>query len=295
MGYRTFDSAIDERKKRNAAIFRQTADCIRRGEYTTPSGRAVQLDFTDMLKGSRCYQQEIQAISAPDVAGGTKVLVENNDCLVTAERLVSEGYNPLLLNFASGGHPGGGVENGARAQEETICRRSTLTRSIYAFHRGSATKYGYFLIPGDNYPITSRYSAIYSPCVTVFREGADCTMLEDPYNVAVVSCAALNLNGRYSIKLTTEGHMPQEALDITRCKIRTIFRIGLLHGHDALVLGAFGCGAFHNPPEEVARLFHKVMEEEEFKNKFKVITFSIIEDHNSGNSNLRPFQAEFGY
>ena len=37
------------------------------------------------------------------------------------------------------------------------------------------------------------------------------------------------------------------------------------------------------------------MEEEEFKNKFKVITFSIIEDHNSGNSNLRPFQAEFGY
>ena len=137
-----------------------------------------------MLKGSRCYQQEIQAISAPDVAGGTRELVENNDCLVTAERLVSEGYNPLLLIFASGGHPGGGVENGARAQEETICRRSTLPRSIYAFH---------------------------------------------------------------------------------------------------------------NPPAEVARLFHEVMEEEELKNKFKVITFSIIEDHNSGNSNLRPFQAEFEY
>lgn len=111
MGYRTFDSVIDECKKKNTDIFRQTADCIRRGEYTTPSGRTVQLDFTDMLKGSRCYQQEIQAISAPDVAGETRVLIENNDCLVTAERLVSEGYNPLLLNFASGGHPGGGVEN----------------------------------------------------------------------------------------------------------------------------------------------------------------------------------------
>lgn len=102
----------------------------------------------------------------------------------------------------------------------------------------------------------------------IFRQTADCTMMEDPYNVAVVSCAALNLDGRYSIKLTAEGHMPQVALDITRCKIRTIFRIGLLHGHDALVLGAFGCGAFHNPPEEVARLFHEVMEEEELFMEF---------------------------
>lgn len=109
----------------------------------------------------------------------------------------------------------------------------------------------------------------------IFRQTADCTMMEDPYNVAVVSCAALNLDGKYSIKLTAEGHMPQEALDITRCKIRTIFRIGLLHGHDALILGAFGCGAFHNPPEEVARLFHEVMEEEEFKNKFKC-KFSLL-------------------
>ena len=294
MGYRKYDPAIDERKKKNAAIFRQTSDCIRRGEYATPSGRTIQFDFTDMLKGSRCYQQEIPAISAPDVVGGTRVLVENNDCLVTARRLVSEGYNPLLLNFASAGHPGGGVETGARAQEETICRRSTLTRSIYAFYRDSATKYGYFLIPGNNYPITSSYSAIYSPSVTVFREGIDCTMMENPYNVAVVSCAALNLNGKYPIRLTAEGHMPQVALDITRCKIRTVFRIGLRHGHDALILGAFGCGAFHNPPAEVARLFHEVMEEEEFKNKFKVITFAIIEDHNSNNVNLRAFQTEFG-
>ena len=110
----------------------------------------------------------------------------------------------------------------------------------------------------------------------IFRQTADCTMMEDPYNVAVVSCAALNLDGRYSIKLTAEGHMPQEALDMTRCKIRTSFRIGLLHGHDALVLGAFGCGAFHNPPAEVARLFHEVMEEEEFKCKFSLLSLYMI-------------------
>ena len=101
-----------------------------------------------------------------------------------------------------------------------------------------------------------------------------------------------NLGGKYSIRLTPEGHMPQEAIDITRNKIRTIFRIGLLYGHDSLVLGAFGCGAFRNPPEEMARLFHEVMEEPEFKDRYRLITFSIIDDHNARNANLAAFRAE---
>ena len=88
--------------------------------------------------------------------------------------------------------------------------------------------------------------------------------------------------------------MPQAAIAITRNKIRTVFRIGLTYGHDSLVLGAFGCGAFKNPPAEIARLFHEVMEEPEFKDRFRLITFSIIEDHNSNNRNLRAFEAEFG-
>ena len=37
------------------------------------------------------------------------------------------------------------------------------------------------------------------------------------------------------------------------------------------------------------------MEEPEFKNKYKLITFSTIEDHNSHNANLKAFRAEFGY
>ena len=138
------------------------------------------------------------------------------------------------------------------------------------------------------------YAAVYSPDVTVFREGLDCLLMENPYNVAVISCAALNLNGRYAIKLTADGRLPQRAIDITRNKIRTVFRIGLSYGHDALVLGAFGCGAFRNPPAEIARIFHEVMEEPEFKNKYRLITFSIIEDHNSNNRNLRAFGEEFG-
>ena len=293
MPYGPFNPETAARKQKNAAIFRQTTRLIQSGGYTTPSGKHIRFDFANMLQFGKCFQQEIPAVSAPDIEGGTKVMVEGNDCLVAAERLVREGYNPVLLNFASAGHPGGGVESGARAQEETICRRSTLTRSLYSFDSSYAARYGYALQPGNHYPIASEYSAVYSPCVTVFRKGLDCLLMEKPYDVAVVTCAALNLRGKYPIKLTADGHMPQVAKDITRNKIRTIFRIGLAYGHDSLVLGAFGCGAFKNPPAEIAKLFHEVMEEPEFKNKYRLITFSIIEDHNSNNANLNAFASEF--
>ena len=293
MTYKKFDPAIAERKQKNAAIFRLTTKLIKDGGYTNPSNKHISFNFTKMLQLGKCFQQELPAISAPDVDGGTKVMVEDNDCLVAAERLVKGGYKPALLNFASAGHPGGGVETGARAQEETICRRSTLTRSIYSFDQKYAARYNYPLQPGEHYPIVSEFSAVYSPAVTVFRDGIECLFMEEPYDVAVITCAALNLGGKYSIKLTPDGHMPQKAIDITRNKIRTVFRIGLMYGHDSLVLGAFGCGAFKNPPAEIAKLFHEVMEEPEFKNKYRLITFSIIDDHNSNNANLAAFKAEF--
>ena len=80
--------------------------------------------------------------------------------------------------------------------------------------------------------------------------------------------------------------------------MRTIFRIGLLHHHDSLVLGALGCGAFRNPPAHIARLFHAVMEEEEFKNKYKLLVFAILDDHNARlkhnpDGNFLPFVREF--
>lgn len=295
MAFEYYDPAVTERKRKNAGIFRETTRLIKAGGYTTPSGKWIPFDFSRMLGLGKCLQHELPAIAAPDVEGGTKVIVEGNDCLVAAERLVKEGYNPALLNFASAGHPGGGVENGARAQEETICRRSTLTRSIFSFDPGYASRFGYALQSGEYYPIVSEFSAVYSPDVTVFRKGLDCELMEEPYNVAVITCAALNLNGKYSIRLTRDGKMPQRAIEITRNKIRTIFRIGLTYGHDSLVLGAFGCGAFKNPPKEIARIFHEVMEEPEFKNKYKLITFSIIENHHSHNANLAAFKEEFDY
>lgn len=98
--------------------------------------------------------------------------------------------------------------------------------------------------------------------------------------------------------LTADGMIADHLVGPIKNKIRTIFRIGLVHGHDSLVLGALGCGAFRNPPRRVARLFHEVMDEPEFKNRYRLIVFAILDDRNAHqkhnpDGNFKPFADEF--
>ncbi|CAF3889231.1 unnamed protein product [Rotaria sp. Silwood1] len=62
----------------------------------------------------------------------TNIIVINEDCLVLYEKLVSEGYRPLLLNMANATNPGGGYRKGDGAQEENLFRRSDYYQSLDA-------------------------------------------------------------------------------------------------------------------------------------------------------------------
>ena len=99
-------------------------------------------------------------------------------------------------------------------------------------------------------------------------------------------------------RIGADGMMLQREADITLDKIRTIFRIGMMQGHDSLILSAMGCGAFANPPAHIAKLFHQVIEEDEFKDKFRLIDFAILDGYKTGlrhnpEGNFAPFQKEF--
>ena len=50
------------------------------------------------------------------------------------------------------------------------------------------------------------------------------------------------------------------ALDFAclHCLANGSCQTALAHGHDAVVLGAFGCGAFRNPAQHVSQLFKEV-------------------------------------
>jgi hypothetical protein len=55
-----------------------------------------------------------------------------------------------------------------------------------------------------------------------------------------------------------------------------------------------------NPPKQIARLFKEVLQDEEnFKDRFKMIVFAIIDDHNAHKAhnpdgNIAPFGQVFG-
>ena len=61
--------------------------------------------------------------------------------------------------------------------------------------------------------------------------------------------------------MSLDGGFTSQGDAIQLNKIRTIYRLALKNGHDSVILGAFGCGAFRNPPEIVAKVFGTVMQD----------------------------------
>jgi len=213
------------------------------------------------------------------------IKVVNQDTLSAAIEM-SEGKSgppPLIVNFANRHSRGGGWRNGAVAQEEALCYRSTLAMTL----------------DQAQYPL-ARTEALYSPYVLVLRDemadGHD--LLDPPYPiVSVVTVAAINrpevttftLN-RNTPGLTASSPLEKHvfALDrdrnYTKDKMRLTLRLAAVHGHDMLVLGALGCGVFQNPPEDVACCWAEVLKEYEFKgNWWREVWFAVFDRTGEGN------------
>ena len=164
-------------------------------------------------------------------------VVEADTWDVTQRLVLEQKRNPLVLNMASDYKAGGGWLNGAMAQEEAL------------FYRSS---YALTLVQGF-YPLR-RELIVYSPYVLVFLD-RDQRPLQTPFAAACLAVPAVR-NPRLE-----QGCLSARDADVTERKIRSILSIASAHKHDSLVLGALGCGCFHNPPEHVARIFRKVLDE----------------------------------
>ena len=251
-------------------LFSSTLAILRQGWYISESEKKIDLPSADeVIANAAMYSEPLHTHIDPVAPIQTEVRVENDDCVLVAKRLIDEGYNPAMLNLADLYTPGGLVEYGSGAQEENLCRRSNLILSLYPFSSSRIRQY---------------------PDL-----GMTESLLEDtPYNIPVISVAALS-----GPRIGADGLMFPEETEITLDKMRTILRIGMANFHDSLVLSAMGCGAFANPPAHIAKLFHQVIEEDEFKDTFRLIDFAILDGYRTGlrhnpEGNLKPFQREFG-
>lgn len=235
---------------------------------------------------AKVYKNEFR-VNVPLLEKETVTDCVNCDCAEVAKVLLDDGYNPVILNLASRTSPGGGYHKGTSAQEESLCQMSTLSQSLYAF---GSPKYKHIRESGiplvtDVYPMDIKFGGIYSPCVTFFRNNFDSyySLRDKTFNCPIISVASLsnreknNFTNDERFYFDDNGYLTEEGRIIEMNKIRTIFRIALDNNHDSIVLGAFGCGVFRLHSDEVAALFNNVLNEAEFKNRFKKIVFAIYE------------------
>lgn len=184
----------------------------------------------------------------PYLEGRCSYSVVNTDSF-TLTREIAEN-NPddevLVLNLANPVHIGGGVRRGAKAQEEDLCRQSTLLLALegeesswyYEYNRSLHTRKG-----SD--------AVIIIPEVEIFKD-ADYNYLDHTTIVSVITCAAPILDFGVSYDKGKYRNMMYH-------RIEGILVAAAVNGYRRLVLGAFGCGAFNNDAAIVSDIFYDVI------------------------------------
>lgn len=96
----------------------------------------------------------------------------------------------------------------------------------------------------------------------------------------VLTCAAPNLrNVPGNFMNPCAGNEPADIAEDALYKlhlkrIEKLFRVAAANKAEVLILGAFGCGAFCNPPEIVAKAFREV--QKKYESYFEVIEYAVF-------------------
>lgn len=191
-----------------------------------------------------------------------------------AQELALHNKNLALLNFASARNPGGGFLNGAKAQEEDLCRCSSLYPSLlrhptyYESNRQQSS-----LLYTDH--------MIYSPDVVFFKTRGTSEFLAEPFKTSVITAPAPN-TGPY---LEKSGDLEQLEQCFER-RWQYVLTIAIHQHTDILLLGAWGCGAFQGDPKMAAASAMSAIRK--FPNQLEKIVFAIPA---KGKQSMRNFQS----
>ena len=191
-----------------------------------------------------------------------------------------------VLNFASATTPGGGVTKGSQAQEESLCRCSTLYPCL-----NTSKLWEEFYSPNriESNPLHND-DIIYTPNIIICKSDDGLFRRGFYGKVDVITCAAPNLRENPSNQYNSYQNTAVKASSLSDSELYKIHvkrALNIINAAkdnkvDILILGAFGCGAFKNDPYVVAEAYRDVLKQE--FNNFKEIIFAIycrdFEDEN---------------
>ncbi|KAF5314413.1 hypothetical protein D9619_011837 [Psilocybe cf. subviscida] len=202
-----------------------------------------------------------------------------------------------VLNFASATKPGGGFQNGAEAQEESLARASTLFASLQSSEQAQMFYRLHAEESRENLLAYYSHAIVYSPGVLVLRDDEDGSWFERPFAVDVLSCAAVNAGevrrsaggGPRPGRVAT-AHLEVDIEKEMTERMARILCVFEFQGVRNLVLGTFGTGVFQNKVDVVARIWAHLLirPEARFKDVFDRVIFAI-----TGQETFVEFQSAF--
>lgn len=261
-----------DRRQRLIEVFQDTQRFFTENEALAAAVAASK-------RGTRLYgPDEYPALPEKRKTPVTIEVTKSTSFMAASQRYFYHGKEHIaVLNFASAVNPGGGVKSGSSAQEESLCRCSTLYPTLNQrflwdqyYQRNRMT--------GD--PLHTD-ACIWSPGIVICKLDASGNPRIEPEGwatVDVISCAAPNLRER-----TGNIHNPETAVPVHLCAVeqyalhlkraKHILHIAASKRAAALILGAFGCGAFANAPWAVARAYKDALKE--YGQYFSYVEFAV--------------------
>ena len=269
-----------DKMQRLQAIFEDTMNLIMCNDFLRQKAQ-------ESLSQTKCYQpDDYPSIEIRPKAEG-RITVTRHSTFEAAQKLhiAHPEKRIAVLNFASATNPGGGVKSGSSAQEEALCRCSTL---YPALDQERMWKQYYRINRAERNALHSD-ACIYSPDIIVFKTPNAFPAImpsEEWFAVDVISCAAPNLrsnpNNQYNIEFGGAVSVTDDMLyQIHLKRARHILAVVAANKADILVLGSFGCGAFANDPRAVARAFSDALKE--YASYFDTVEFAVY---------CRPYETE---
>lgn len=240
-------------RTKNVSIAKETIAITAQKKYTTPSGQMV--DISQAV--DNCLEKTVlyaPYANLPDTDWETctpTIEVNNETTAQAAVRLLQAGKQDIVaLNFASARNQGGGFLAGAVAQEEDLCRASAL----YASLKSKPIFYNENILCDD---ALYTDNVIYSPNVPFFRREHN-LLLEEPFTLSIVSSPAPNVHAMGVEDLEHED-FDMVIYSTMLHRMTRFLNIAAAHGHQTIILGGWGCGAFGNDPGQVASAFHEAL------------------------------------